>query len=100
MHKRLLFVDDEPVIRELYEALEGVMGHGHEVVTACGGEEALKLLTDSKFDVIISDLTMPDMDGLEFMNEVIRSYPESARIVISGFADRLKVAECLTVGHR
>jgi len=100
MQKRLLFVDDEPVIRELYETLGTILGQGHEVVTASGGEEALKLMRESQFDVVVSDLAMPEMDGLEFFNQVVRSNPEAARIVISGFADRMKVAECLTVGHR
>lgn len=100
VHKRLLFVDDEPVIRELYANLGPVLGHGHEIYTASGGEEALRLMTSRPFDVVVADLAMPEMDGIEFLNEVVRTYPESARIVISGFADRLKVAECLTIGHR
>src|SRR5688572_4240548 len=100
MHKRLLFVDDEPILREVYFSLGEALGNGHEVCTAASGPEALKLLTEKSFDVIISDLAMPQMDGMEFLNEVVRDYPESARIVVSGFADRLKVAECLTIGHR
>jgi putative nucleotidyltransferase with HDIG domain len=100
MPKRLLFVDDEEILRELYASLDAVLGSGHEVCTAAGGEEALRLMEDKPFDVVVSDLAMPQMDGMEFMTEVVRTHPESARIVISGFADRLKVAECLTVGHR
>ncbi len=100
MKKRLLFVDDEELIRELYSTLSGVLGSGHEVRTAASGEEALSLLRDKPFDIVVSDLAMPQMDGMQFLNEVVRQYPESARIVVSGFADRLKVAECLTVGHR
>jgi putative nucleotidyltransferase with HDIG domain len=100
MQKRLLFVDDEPVLRELYLSLGQNLGHGHDVHTAASGSEALKLLSQNSFDVIISDLAMPEMDGIEFLNEVMQDYPESARIVVSGFADRLKIAECLTIGHR
>jgi putative nucleotidyltransferase with HDIG domain len=100
MQKRLLFVDDEPLMRELYATLEGVLGRGHEVFTAASGSEALDMVRDKSFDVIVSDLAMPEMDGIEFLNEVVRTYPESARIIISGFADRMRVAECLTVGHR
>jgi putative nucleotidyltransferase with HDIG domain len=100
MHKRLLFVDDEPILREVYTSLGETLGNGHEVFTAASGPEALKLLNEKSFDVIVSDLAMPKMDGMEFLNEVVRDYPESARIVVSGFADRLKVAECLTIGHR
>jgi putative nucleotidyltransferase with HDIG domain len=98
--KRLLFVDDEPLIRELYGTLGATLGKGHEVHTAANAVEALDLLDEKNFDVVVSDLAMPEMDGIEFLNEVVRAYPQSARIVISGFADRLKVAECLTVGHR
>jgi putative nucleotidyltransferase with HDIG domain len=98
--KRLLFVDDEPLIRELYSTLGATLGKGHEVHTAANAVEALDLLDEKNFDVVVSDLAMPEMDGIEFLNEVVRAYPQSARIVISGFADRLKVAECLTVGHR
>ncbi|HEV8541434.1 MAG TPA: HDOD domain-containing protein, partial [Verrucomicrobiae bacterium] len=100
MAKRLLFVDDEPTIRDLYASIESALGHGHQVFTASRGDEALELMAQTQFDVVVSDLAMPEMDGIEFLNEVLRSYPESARIVISGFADRLKIAECLTVGHR
>jgi HD-like signal output (HDOD) protein/ActR/RegA family two-component response regulator len=98
--KRLLFVDDEPLIRELYGTLGSTLGKGHEVHTAASAGEALDLLDEKNFDVVVSDLAMPEMDGIEFLSEVVRGYPQSARIVISGFADRLKVAECLTVGHR
>ena len=98
--KRLLFVDDEPLIRELYGTLGATLGKGHEIHTAASAGEALDLLDEKTFDVVVSDLAMPEMDGIEFLNEVVRGYPQSARIVISGFADRLKVAECLTVGHR
>jgi putative nucleotidyltransferase with HDIG domain len=100
MQKRLLFVDDEPLMRDLYATLGSVLGKGHEVFTASSGGEALNLVRQQSFDVIVSDLAMPEMDGLEFMNEVVRTFPESARIIISGFADRMRVAECLTVGHR
>lgn len=100
MQKRLLFVDDEPLLREMYEIIGALLGQDHKITTARSGKEALALLEKSQFDVVVSDLAMPEMDGLEFMNRVVREYPESARIVISGFADRMKIAECLTVGHR
>ncbi len=100
MEKRLLFVDDEELLREFYASLNSVLGQELEICTASGGQEALRLMQEKPFDVVVSDLAMPQMDGLEFLGEVVRRYPESARIVISGFADRLKIAQCLTVGHR
>src|SRR4051812_25962294 len=98
MAKRLLFVDDEPLIRELYASLGTVLGAHHEIRTAADGREALQLIKEKPFDVIVSDLAMPNMDGVQFLSEVVEQHPESARIIISGFADRVKVAECLTVG--
>lgn len=100
MLRRLLFVDDEPFIRELYASLELVLGSGHEVHTASGAREALELLDQKRFDIVVSDLTMPEIDGMAFLHQVVEEHPETARIVVSGFADRLKVAECLTIGHR
>ena len=98
--RRVLFVDDDPETRDLYEQLHTYWGIQQEVHTACGGRDALVLLSREKYDVIVSDLSMPDMSGLEFLEKVIELQPEAARIVISGHADRLKAAEALNVAHR
>lgn len=80
--------------------MQGVLGQGHEVHTAANGSDALRLLNQHPFDVVVSDLAMPGMDGMEFLNEVVEDFPHTARVIVSGYADRLKIAECLTVGHR
>lgn len=100
MQKKLLFVDDEPAVREVYGAMGHVLGDGHEVHTASGAAEALDMLRVNKFDVVVSDLAMPEIDGVEFLAEVVKDHPEPARIIISGFADRQKVSECLAFSHR
>ncbi len=100
MQKKLLFVDDEPAVREVYGAMGHVLGDGHEVHTASGAAEALDLLRENRFDVVVSDLAMPEIDGVEFLAEVVKDHPEPARIIISGFADRQKVSECLAFSHR
>jgi CheY-like chemotaxis protein len=82
MLRRLLFVDDEPFIRELYASLENVLGNGHEIHTAGSAREALQLLHQKRFDVVVSDLAMPEIDGMEFLHEVVEDYPETARIRI------------------
>ena len=97
MLRRLLFVDDEPFIRELYASFQNVLGNGHEVHTAGTAREALDLLHEKRFDVVVSDLAMPGMDGMAFMQEVIDDHPESARIVVSGFADQLNICSILSV---
>jgi putative nucleotidyltransferase with HDIG domain len=105
MAKRIIFVDDEPSIRGIYEMLQPFFGNGYSVTTAPGGEEALAFMKvafmkDCSFDVIVSDLTMPRMTGIQLLSEVSQRYPSTARIVVSGFADEITSAKCLMVGHR
>jgi HD-like signal output (HDOD) protein len=95
-----LFVDDEETMCEMYRDFSHVLQEHYEVITAPSGEEGVKLLQSRKFDVVVTDLTMPNMDGLRFLGHVVKYQPDCARIIISGYADRLKVARCLFVGHR
>jgi HD-like signal output (HDOD) protein len=95
-----LFVDDEKAMCELFQQFSHVLQDNYEVITATSGEQAVKLLHTRKFDAVITDLTMPDMDGLRFLGHVVQHQPDCARIIVSGYADRLKVARCLFVGHR
>src|SRR5262245_27783040 len=96
----VLFVDDEVSMCEMYQSFSHVLQEHYEVSTARSGEEALQLMQARHYDVIVTDLAMPDMDGLRFLGNVVKHQPDSARIIISGYADRLKVARCLFVGHR
>jgi HD-like signal output (HDOD) protein len=84
----------------MYSGFSHILEEHYEVVTAKSGEDGANLLLSRKFDVIVTDLTMPGMDGLRFLGHVVQHQPDCARIIISGYADRLKVARCLFVGHR
>jgi DNA-binding NarL/FixJ family response regulator len=84
--KRILFVDDEPlVLRGLRNLLHAERSRW-EMVFAVGGEAALEELAKARFDVIVSDLRMPGMDGLTLLRCVQADYPHVARIVLSGYA--------------
>ena len=96
----VLFVDDEESMCEMYRDFSHVLQEHYEVVTAQSGEEGVNLLQSRNFDVVVTDLTMPDMDGLRFLAHVVNKQPDCARIIISGYADRIKVARCLFIGHR
>jgi putative nucleotidyltransferase with HDIG domain len=96
----VLFVDDEPLMRELYCNLSKVLGPDFQIRTVSGGAEALDLLAKQPFDIIVSDLSMPQMAGGEFLTTVERLYPETMRVIISGVGDELAVARCLMYGHR
>lgn len=69
---RILVVDDDPsLLRLLSLRLEG---EGHEVSTASDGEQALRNLQDASFDLVLSDLRMPGMDGMTLFDEIVRKH--------------------------
>jgi CheY-like chemotaxis protein len=79
---RILVVDDDPSIRETAEHVLG--NQGYEVLTVADGLDGLEALSKSLPDVIISDLNMPRMDGLEFLAIVRKRFPHIATIAMSG----------------
>ena len=73
----ILLVDDEPKI--LHALASALRGEGHEVVTAPSGRDALKLLAQRSFDLLVIDNLMPDMTGLDVIREVVSSAGEAER---------------------
>ncbi len=67
--KKLLIVDDEPNLRVLYEA--EFRQEGYEVVLASDGPEAIKMVEKEKPDLVVLDIRMPGMDGIETMSEIL-----------------------------
>ncbi|WP_457420543.1 PAS domain S-box protein [Roseateles sp. P5_E7] len=84
---RLLVVDDEPEIAELIG--EMLAGAGYEVMTAESGAVALAMLAEARFDAIISDLHMPELDGAGLWREVKRTQPALARRMLFVTGDTL-----------
>jgi CheY-like chemotaxis protein len=82
---RLLVVDDEPLVREIItQQLEAA---GHVVVSAGGPQEALVLLDAGEpVDLLVSDLSMPGMDGVALLREAARRRPKLPAILLTGFA--------------
>lgn len=94
---RILCVDDE---RNVLRALERVfMDDDYEILTAGSGEEGLALLEEAEVQVILSDYRMPIMSGVEFLREVYRRWPDTVRIVLSGYADTVAVVSAINEGH-
>jgi DNA-binding NtrC family response regulator len=79
----LLFVDDEPALRTLMA--ERLGERGFEVVQADSGEKALELLDQFAFDILITDLRMPGVDGMRVIEAARERYPGIVAIVISGY---------------
>src|SRR4051812_7941212 len=81
--KHLLLVDDEAALREAIA--ERLTDHGFVVEQASNGEDALARLADFAFDVIITDLRLPGMDGRAVLDGALQRYPDIIAIVITGF---------------
>jgi len=79
----VLVVDDDSLVNEL--AHETLKRAGYDCRTAHSGEEALALLNDREADIILSDLRMPGMDGIELLKQVKRTSPDTIVIMITGF---------------
>lgn len=96
MEKVLLLVDDEEnIVRALYRSLRR---DGYKIVTAHSGPEGLETLQHHKVDVIVSDQRMPEMSGVEFLNHAKELYPNTIRIVLSGYTDLDSVTDAMNQG--
>jgi two-component system response regulator PilR (NtrC family) len=80
----ILIVDDEQSYRQLLSLV--FQGDGHEIRTATNGREALEKITDQPADLIISDVRMPDMDGIELLSEVRQTAPDVGVVLMTAFA--------------
>ena len=78
----ILIVDDEPGIRELLSMI--LEAAGHSVIAAEDGIEAPKVMASREINVVITDLLMPERDGLEFITEIRAKYPKVKIIEMSG----------------
>ncbi len=79
---RILVIEDSEELRRLLS--RALTAGGHEVILADGGGEGLRLFRDQPSDVVITDIFMPDMDGLEIIRELRRESPNVRIIAISG----------------
>ncbi len=98
--RRILFVDDDPNVLEGLRNQMRKQRHVWEMLFATSGEAALEELARAPVDVIVSDMRMPGMDGADLLRRVRDLHPETARIVLSGHAEREAIARVITVAHQ
>lgn len=79
---RILLIDDELLVLESIKFM--LEDCGHAVDTARHGAQALYEMTTKPYDLVISDVVMPELDGLQFLREARRKYPDARFLVISG----------------
>ena len=82
--KSILFVDDDSNVLRGLKRMLFPYADVWQAEFAAGGAEALAILEKGKFDVIVSDIRMPGMNGVQLLTEVARRYPQMARIILSG----------------
>jgi len=94
----ILCVDDE---KNVLHAMERIfLDDDYEILTATSGEEGLRTLENhGPCQIVISDYRMPGMDGVEFLRAVYQRWPETVRIVLSGYADAAAIVSAINDGH-
>ncbi len=98
--KRVLFVDDDQkVLDGLKQTLDGVWA-GWQVAFSTNGQDALKKLDASEFDIVVTDMRMPGMSGSELLAEVLERHPNVVRIVLSGNLEHDLALRSATTAHQ
>jgi putative nucleotidyltransferase with HDIG domain len=97
---RVLFVDDEPNVLQGLRRMLHRLGHEWDVRFAASGSEALSILAESPCDVVVTDIHMPGMSGTELLEEVKAQYPLTARIVLSGQAEKDAILSAIGTVHQ
>lgn len=96
MERTLLLVDDEENIASALTRL--LRREGYTILRASGGRAGLEVLAQQQVGVIISDQRMPEMTGVEFLGQVKELYPDTVRIVLSGYTELNSVTDAINHG--
>ena len=100
MKQRILFVDDEPnILKGLQRSLRPLRKHW-EMVFTDSPQAALEILGGRGFDVIVTDMRMPGMDGAQLLKKVRETYPAMVRIILSGHSDQEVAMRSVKSAHQ
>ncbi len=94
--KKILIVDDEEAITKLMTLV--FSREGYEVKTAENGDQALKIIQKENIHVIITDLNMPEMDGIKLCRAIRKTVPMAMIFAMTGYASLFELAECREAG--
>lgn len=93
----ILCVDDEP---NILSSLKRLFRHkGYQIHLADGGKAALALLEQVAVDLVISDMRMPEMDGVQFLEQVRQRWPDTVRLLLTGYADLASTVDAVNRGE-
>jgi DNA-binding NtrC family response regulator len=94
--KRILVVDDEPVVRDSCEL--ALADAGYSVRTVASGRDAILACRRERYDVMFTDIRMPDMDGMEVAKVIAREFPDVRVVVITGYPSRESLEQARNIG--
>lgn len=100
MKKKILFVDDEINVLDGLRRMLRSMRHEWDMQFASSARDALALLRESPFDLIVSDMRMPEMNGVQLLSQVKECCPRTIRIILSGHADSDLTLRAVGVAHQ
>ena len=92
----ILVVDDDPVVRRTL--IQMIREHGEEAAAAASGEEALVALSRTPFRLVLTDVRLPGMSGLDLLREVRARYPQIGVVLVSGFGSVEMAVEAMQEG--
>ena len=96
--KKILLVDDHAIIRDAIRTYFEQNDQYELSAEAKNGIEALELLKQNSFDLVLSDISMPEMDGLELMQSIKSSFPDQKVLVLSMFSDNAQIKKMIEYG--
>lgn len=94
--KRILVVDDEPNSREGLSKI--LTKEGYEVITADNGEAALEQAEKEAFDLIITDLKMPNINGMDVLEKIRESKPDIGVVIVTAYGEVDSYLKAMTLG--
>lgn len=96
---RVLVAEDNPAVREFIT--RALTSNGYKTTAVMDGQQALDLLAKENFDVLVSDIVMPNLDGIALALKAVRQFPDLRIVMISGYAqERLRAHNLNTLVHR
>jgi putative nucleotidyltransferase with HDIG domain len=98
--RKVLFVDDEPKLLDGLRRMLRPLRDEWDMAFAGSGREALEVLGRDAYDVVVTDMRMPEMDGAELLAQVRGRHPRAVRIVLTGQSSREAVLRAVNVAHR
>lgn len=100
MKKRVLFVDDEAMVLQGLQRMLRPMRNDWDMEFVESGSVALERMAAAPADVVVSDMRMPGMNGAQFLTEVMKRFPKTVRIILSGHADHDLVLKAVGSTHQ